>query len=82
MAGNRTGGLKARDANLKRNPNFYREIGRLGGVASGTGGFASEAIGDDGLTGRQRAKIAGKKGGLISRRGKSKKKKEVENETY
>ena len=82
MAGNRTGGLKARDANLKRNPNFYRDIGRLGGAASGTGGFASEAIGDDGLTGPQRAKIAGKKGGLISRRGKSKKKKEVENETY
>lgn len=79
MAGNRTGGLKARDANLKRNPNFYRDIGSIGGKRGKTGGFASEAIGDDGLTGRERARIAGKKGGLTSRRGKSKKK-EVENE--
>lgn len=79
MAGTRAGAAKARDTNLKRNPNFYREIGRLGGAASGTGGFASEAIGDDGLTGPQRAKIVGKKGGLISRRGKSKKKKEDAN---
>lgn len=79
MAGNRTGGLKARDANLKRNPNFYRDIGSIGGKRGKTGGFASEAIGDDGLTGRERARIAGKKGGLTSRRGKSNKK-EVENE--
>nr|DAM37582.1 MAG TPA: Small hydrophilic plant seed protein [Caudoviricetes sp.] len=75
MAGNHTGGLKARDANLKRNPNFYRDIGRIGGKRGKTGGFASEAIGDDGLTGRERAKVAGKKGGLISKRGKSKKNK-------
>lgn len=79
MAGNRSGGLKARDANLKRNPNFYRDIGRIGGKRGRSGGFASKAIGDDGLTGRERAKVAGKKGGLISKRGKSKKK-EVENE--
>nr|DAP75768.1 MAG TPA: hypothetical protein [Caudoviricetes sp.] len=79
MAGNHTGGLKARDTNLKRNPNFYRDIGSIGGKRGKTGGFASNAIGDDGLTGRERAKVAGKKGGLISRRGKSKKK-EVENE--
>lgn len=37
------------------------------------GGFASEAIGDDGLTGRERAKIAGRIGGSKSRRGKVKK---------
>ena len=79
MAGNKSGGLKAKATNLAKNPNFYRDIGRLGGMVSKTGGFASEAIGDDGLTGRQRARIVGKKGGLISKRGKSKKK-EVENE--
>lgn len=31
MSGNRVGGLKARATNLARNPNFYKEIGALGG---------------------------------------------------
>lgn len=47
--------------------------GARGGRNGHLGGFASEVIGRDGLTGWQRAKIAGAKGGLISRRGKSKK---------
>lgn len=47
--------------------------GRKGGSVIGTqGGFASELIGLDGLTGRQRARIAGAKGGKISRKGKAK----------
>ena len=49
---------------------FYREIGRKGGKNGHTGGFASDVIGRDGLTGKERAKIAGKKGGTISKRKK------------
>ena len=45
----------------------------MGGKKSTTGGFASTKIGLDGLSGLDRAKIAGRKGGLKSRRGKSKK---------
>ena len=44
-------------------------IGRKGGMASSTGGFASEKRGADGLTGPERAKICGSKGGKISKRG-------------
>lgn len=43
-------------------------IGAKGGKLSTTGGFASDKVGADGLTGRQRARIAGAKGGSISRR--------------
>lgn len=50
------------------------EIGRMGGKASGAGGFASDKVGSDGLTGRERARIAGRKGGKIGKRGPSKKK--------
>ena len=49
---------------------FYREIGRKGGKNGHTGGFASNVIGRDGLTGKERARIAGRKGGTISRRTK------------
>lgn len=45
------------------------ESGRKGGKASNNGGFASDKVGADGLTGKQRARIAGYKGGRISRRG-------------
>lgn len=49
-----------------------REIGRLGGTngrgPNYRGGFASDRVGADGLTGRERSHIAGKKGGTISRR--------------
>lgn len=60
MAGTRAGGLKAAQKNLERNPNFYREIGRKGGSNGHTGGFASNP---------ELAKIAGAKGGRISKRG-------------
>lgn len=36
MAGTRAGGLAARDTNLKKNPNFYKDIGKIGGL-KGTG---------------------------------------------
>lgn len=55
-----TGGLKAAATNKANNPNFYREIGRIGGKNGHTGGFASNPA---------LARIAGAKGGRISRRG-------------
>ena len=63
MSGTRTGGLKARDKNLARDPDFYRRIGKIGGQNGNTGGFAAN---------RELARIAGRKGGLISRRSKAK----------
>ena len=46
----------------------YRTIGRKGGQRSCNGGFASDKVGKDGLTGRERSRIAGYRGGRISRR--------------
>lgn len=69
MSGTQKGGLKAAKTNIKRHgKDYYANIGRKGGKASGTGGFASNKIGKDGLTGQERAKLAGQKGGLKSRR--------------
>ena len=69
MAGTKAGGLKAAAKNLANNPNFYREIGRLGGQNGHTGGFAADP---------ELARIAGAKGGRISRRGPAKPKASVE----
>ena len=73
MAGTKSGGLKAA-ATIKRikGENFYKEIGGIGGRRSTTGGFASLVVGADGLTGPERARIVGSRGGKISRRGKAK----------
>lgn len=69
MPGTKQGGLKARESNIKRHgEDFYKRIGSIGGHKGTTGGFASDERGSDGLTGRERASIAGKKGGEISRR--------------
>lgn len=74
MAGTKAGGQKAAKTNIEKyGEDYYRNLGRKGGRNGHSGGFASEVIGRDGLTGWQRAKIAGRKGGTISRRGKSKK---------
>ena len=61
MAGTVAGGIKARNTNYKKNgKDFYKRIGSLGGANSHNGGFhANPAL----------AKIAGAKGGRISRRG-------------
>lgn len=66
MAGNKAGGKKAAATNKARHgSNFYAEIGRIGGSHGHTGGFASNP---------ELAREAGRKGGLISRRGPAKKK--------
>lgn len=69
MTGTKAGGKKCAITNKLRNgEDFYKRIGRIGGQRSTTGGFASNVVGKDGLTGRERAKLAGRKGGLISKR--------------
>lgn len=68
MAGTREGGKKAAAKNLAKDPDFYGKIGSMGGRKSKTGGFASKKVGKDGLTGQERARIAGAKGGAASRR--------------
>lgn len=62
MAGTKAGGLKAAAKNLAKDPDFYAKIGRKGGKASNTGGFAANP---------ELARIAGAKGGRISRRRKA-----------
>lgn len=65
MAGNREGGLKAKQKLLANDKDFYKRIGRLGGMTetSEPKGFACNP---------ERARIAGAKGGRISKRGKAK----------
>ena len=69
MSGTISGGKKAAQKNKEKfGENFYKNIGRKGGKHSTTGGFASNKVGKDGLTGLKRAKIAGAKGGRKSKR--------------
>lgn len=63
MAGTLEGGKKAAIKNLARDPDFYKNIGRIGGRNGNTGGFAANP---------ELARIAGAKGGKKSRRGKAK----------
>ena len=71
MPGTKIGGAKACATNKKKfGPDFYERIGAMGGKKGKTGGFASDVVGVDGLTGRERASTVGRKGGLKSRRGK------------
>lgn len=72
MPGTKEGGAKAAATNkAKYGEEFYAKIGQIGGKNGTTGGFASNFVGKDGLTGRQRARVVGAKGGRISVRGKS-----------
>ena len=61
MAGTKAGGLKAAQKNLQKDPNFYAKIGAKGGKNGHTGGFAANP---------ELARVAGRKGGMISRRTK------------
>lgn len=64
MSGNKSGGLRAAKTNKERyGEDYYREIGRKGGQAGCTGGFAANPT---------LAKLAGAKGGRLSKRGRSK----------
>lgn len=68
MAGTKEGGRKAAKANKERHgDDFYRNIGRLGGQ-SGCGPFYRGGFAGN----RELARIAGAKGGRISRRGPAK----------
>lgn len=65
MAGTVEGGLKAAATNKERyTKDFYVKIGSMGGQKSRDGGFSTKLVGKDGLTGPERARIAGRKGGL------------------
>lgn len=72
MSGTVDGGLLAAKTNRRRHgKNFYSVIGQKGGRKGRTGGFASPKVGSDGLTGPQRARLAGARGGQKSRRGRA-----------
>ena len=62
MAGTRIGGLKSAAKNRANDPDFYKKIGQKGGRNGNTGGFAANP---------ELARIAGIKGGKISKRRKS-----------
>lgn len=62
MAGTKEGGRKAAAKNLAKDPNFYAKIGAKGGTNGHTGGFAANP---------ELARLAGAKGGRISRRRKT-----------
>ena len=61
MAGTKAGGQKAAAKNLAKDPNFYAKIGAKGDKRGHTGGFAAN---------RELARIAGARGGRVSRRTK------------
>ena len=69
MRGNVIGGKKSAEKNKKKDPDFYKKIGSLGGRKTAESGqlikvgFASD---------RQRAIDAGRAGGLKSRRSSKK----------
>lgn len=64
MAGTKEGGKKAAATNKRKyGADFYARIGAKGGRNGTTGGFAANP---------ELARIAGAKGGRISRRGKAK----------
>jgi hypothetical protein len=72
MAGTKLGGQRCAATNIaKYGDDFYRNIGAIGGKRGNTGGFASNKVGKDGLTGRQRASVVGTHGGRVSKRGKT-----------
>ena len=76
MAGTKAGGKKTAQTNIARHgKDFYSKIGKKGGASGNTGVFASDVIGKDGLTGRERASRAGRIGGLKSKRNRKKKSK-------
>ena len=71
MAGTLQGGRKAAKTNqLKHGKDFYKRIGAIGGRNGRTGGFAANP---------ELARIAGMKGGKVSKRGAAKPRLDGEN---
>lgn len=65
MSGTKAGGLKTAQTNRRKyGDDYYSRMGRKGGQMGHTGGFAANPA---------LARIAGAKGGRISRRGPAKK---------
>lgn len=67
MSGTLAGGRKAAKTIKSKNPNFYREIGSLGGRK----GKADGTIKGFAVMDKQKVREAGRKGGTRSRRGSS-----------
>ena len=64
MAGTKIGGQKCRDENKRKyGEDYYQKIGALGGKKSAIKGFAAMD--------KARVSEIGRKGGLISKRGKA-----------
>ncbi len=70
MPGNKIGGIKARDKNLAKDPNFYKRIGARGGLASGEDYQKGDSKAAGFAANIELARIAGAKGGRKSRRGR------------
>lgn len=72
MGGTVAGGRKASATNKERyGEDFYKNIGRMGGMAGHSGGFASMPF--------EKASALGKRGGMKSRRGLAISQDEVKN---
>jgi hypothetical protein len=73
MANTKAGGKKHKQTLLEKLGSeeavkaYYRKIGAMGGAKSRGGGFGSDKVGKDGLTGAERARLAGIKGGKATR---------------
>lgn len=73
MPNTKEGGKKAQQTLLQKLGSaeavreYYKNIGAMGGKKSRGGGFASNKVGADGLTGAERARLAGSKGGKATR---------------
>ena len=69
MVGTRAGGIKAAKKNKSLyGDDFYKNMGKKGGKNGHTGGFACMEVGEDGLTGRERARVVGAIGGKKGKR--------------
>ena len=69
MSGTKSGASKATATiYAKYGKDYFRKQGAKGGRVGRTGGFASSHVGPDGLTGPERAMVAGSRGGQVSRR--------------
>lgn len=69
MSGTKAGGQKTAQYLFEEyGPDYFRKIGRLGGLQGRTGGFASLKVGADGLNGKERASRVGSIGGKKSRK--------------